>query len=428
MRSVGSEPAKRDPGRPGLAALPAELRSGSRNGQGRRRESSRTAGRAGPAPIEISRRVLGVLLLTALLALALLVVLAPGVLLVASGGLALALVLSFPVRALSRFMPRPLAVAATFLALVSSAILALVVLIPLLSDQLRNLLGAAPAAIGDASGVLRGLMGALAELGLLSGTPDEALNRAEGYVLERLQELAGELLGGLGGFISGAVGLGIGIFGALVVAAYLLLDERKIKAAYLKAVPARRRRDARDLWDAFGLSLSRYLGGLAFVMAIQGVLSGVALWLLGVPYSALLGSWVAMTAVVPFLGAVVGAIPALILASLVSPAAALGTAIAFLAIQTLEGNVLTPRIQGKAVNVHRILILLAVVGGGQVAGMVGVVLAVPALAAAKVLLDFLRPRLRVQHSDESVHDAASQALPHETSDLQSKDRSEEVSA
>jgi predicted PurR-regulated permease PerM len=250
MRCVDSELTGRYPQRDSPVALPSQPRSG--HAYTRRRNILRRAKGAGPTPIVLSRRDLGLLLLAALLALALLVVLAPGVILVASGGLALALVLSFPVRALSRFMSRPLAVAATFLVLISSTILAFVVLVPLLSDQLRILLGAAPTAIDNASRILRGLLGPLAELGLLSGTPNEALNQVEGYVLERLRRLAGGLL-----------------------------------------------------------------GGLALVMVIQGALSGVGLWVLGVPYAILLGAWVALTAIVPYVGAVVGAIPALITALLV---------------------------------------------------------------------------------------------------------------
>jgi predicted PurR-regulated permease PerM len=363
---------------------------------------------AGPTPIVISRRTLGLLLLAAQLALALLVVLAPSVIVVASGGLVMALVLSFPVRALSEFMPRPLAVATTFLVLISSTILALIVLVPLLLDQLRILLDAAPTVIESSGPILRDLLRPLSELGILSGTPEGALNQVEVYVLERLQVLTGGLLGGLGGFVSGVFDVGVGLLAALIIAAYLLLDERKIKAAYLRAVPSRRRRDARELWDAFGHSFSRYLGGLALVMVIQGALSGVGLWLLGVPYAVLFGAWVALTAIVPYVGAVVGAIPALITALLVSPTTALATALLFLAIQTLESNVLTPRVQGTAINVHPIFVLLAVIGGGQAAGLAGAVFAVPALAAVKVLYDFLRPRLRVERRDEFGANAISQ--------------------
>ena len=187
----------------------------------------------------------------------------------------------------------------------------------------------------------------------------------------------------------------MGILGALVVASYMLADARKIKAACLRLSPRRYRRDASELWDAFGFSLSRYISGLVLVMVVQGVISALALWILGVPYAAALGLWVALTAVVPLVGAWIGAVPGLLVSLAVSPATAAAVAVLFLIIQQIEGNVLTPRVMGGALRIHPVLILLSVIGGGQLAGPVGIVLAVPALAVGRVLLDFARPRLRV---------------------------------
>ena len=106
MRCADSEPTARNSPRDGPATIPLGLRSGLARGATyeRRRNTIRVAKDDGRTPIVLSRRTLGLLLLAALLALALLVVLAPGVNFVASGGLMLALVLSFPVRVLSEFM------------------------------------------------------------------------------------------------------------------------------------------------------------------------------------------------------------------------------------------------------------------------------------------------------------------------------------
>jgi predicted PurR-regulated permease PerM len=113
-----------------------------------------------------------------------------------------------------------------------------------------------------------------------------------------------------------------------------------------------------------------------------------------VPYSLLLGAWVAATALVPYLGAWIGAVPSVLVALSVSLTTALLTAGVFLAIQQLEGNVLTPRIQSRAVRVHPVLVFLSVIPGGQLAGIAGVIFAVPTLAVLPVLYDFFRPRLR----------------------------------
>jgi predicted PurR-regulated permease PerM len=180
------------------------------------------------------------------------------------------------------------------------------------------------------------------------------------------------------------------------VAVYLLANVRKLKAAYLRAAPKRYRSDARELWDAFAYSLTRYLSGLGLDMFAQGALSAVGLFLLGVPYALLLGTWVALTAVIPYLGAWLGAVPGVVVALTISPTKALLTALLFLAIQQLDGNVLQPAIQGRVLNLPSILVFLAVIAGGEIAGLLGVIFAVPTLAVLKVLFDFFRTRLETE--------------------------------
>lgn len=377
----------------GEMAIRKRVRVGSAEAVG---VTGRPASGRRPTPIRISRRVGYLLALAALVALVFVVWRAPSVLFVGVGGVALALVLSFPVRLLSRFVPRPVAILASFLVLALLAFVAVYVVVPLLVDQLAGLVMSAPRIAVDADHALRGLLVPLAERGLLPGTPEELLEGLVRDLSERARDLAEGMLGGLVGFVRGAFGLAIQLVAMLVIAAYLLTDVRKVEAAYLKAVPHRYRRDAGQLWDAFGLSLSRYLSGLAFVALVQGALSGVALYILHVPFAFLLGAWVALTAVVPLFGAWIGAVPGVVLAFFVNPTVGVVTVIVFLAIQQLEGNVLTPRVMGSALGVHPILVLLAVIGAGQLFGFAGVLLAVPALAILRVVFDFFRARLYVE--------------------------------
>lgn len=351
--------------------------------------------RGAPTPIVISRRARAVLLAVGAALLLLLVWRAPSVPSFLIGGVALALVLSFPVRLLSRVMRRGLAIALSFLGLL--AILALLVagLVPVLVEQLGALVEAAPRIAQQLDARLPSILEGLARRGLLPASPDRFVDSLQQDLLAGVQGFARRILGSLGGVVAGTLNTVIGLFGMVFIAAYLLADARGLQASVLRATPPRYRHDVRALSDAFGLTLSRYLGGLAISLAVQGALSAVALALLGVPYAMLLGAWVAVTALVPFLGAWLGAVPAVLLALTVSPTRALMTAGLFLVIQQLEGNFLTPRLQSQAVRVHPILVFLAVIAGGELAGIPGVVFAVPTLAVARVLYDFFRVRLRV---------------------------------
>lgn len=385
------------------------------------KKASRVEGRRGrtkppartPTPISLPPRLAAVLAIVGVLVLVFILYAAPLIPVVAFGGMALAIVLSYPVRALSRFMPRGLAILVTFLALVGLMALALVVLIPILIEQLSRLVAFTPAIAMTADQLLNDTLQWLDQRDLLGGArPEEFVGGVVEDIFARLRELTENLLSSLVGIISGAFSFGVMLFGIFFVAIYLLVDVRKVKAVYLRLAPHRYRHDARELWDAFGVSLSRYLGGLVFVVVIQGFIAGLALYLLGVQYALLLGVWVSVTAIIPYIGAFLGGIPAVILAAvLYQPAVilpgllpegglskAIVVIVVYTAIQQLEGNVLTPRIQGYALHVHPILVLFAVIAGGQIAGLAGVIFAVPTLAVLRVFFDFFRARVQITPS------------------------------
>ena len=368
-------------------------------GEGRE-EKSASGGHV--TPILISLRIWIGIVVVGFALFALLLYAAPTVPAVALGGVALAIVLSFPVRALSHIMPRGLAILLSVLAMLGLISLGFFFLVPLLIEQLSTLVRNTPRIANSANQLLLDVINALNERQLVPGSdPEEFGRRLVTDLFDRAQNLTENLLRSILGFIPRAFNFGVTLFGILFVAIYLLVDVRKVKAAFLRTAPAHYRHDARDLWEAFGESLSRYLGGLVFVVMIQGVLAAAALYLLGVRYAILLGVWVSFTAIIPYLGAFLGGIPAVIVALVFgspnfesSMTTAILTIVAYVLIQQLEGNFLTPRIQGQALHVHPILVLLAVIAGGELAGLAGVIFAVPTLAVFRVLFDFFRVRLR----------------------------------
>ena len=360
--------------------------------------------RIAPTLIPISSRVLAALVIFSLVVFAAFLYAAPTVVVVALGGVSLAVVLSYPVAALSRMMPRSLAILATFLSLAGLLVLAGIYLVPPLIEQLTALVASTPEIATGANRYLLDVLEPLEERNLLGGSsPEQFVSGLVNDLFDRLRALTENLLSGLVGFISSAFNIGVGLFGVLFVAVYLLADVRMVKAAYLRAAPVHYRRDVRELWEAFGESFSRYLGGLLFIIVIQGAFAGLALYFLGVPYAILLGAWVSVTAIIPYLGAFLGGIPAVVVALAFDSqtfdsrtTTALLVVAAYVLIQQLESNVLTPRVQGQALRVHPIIVLLAVIGGGELAGLAGVIFAVPALATMRVLLDFFRARVRMK--------------------------------
>jgi predicted PurR-regulated permease PerM len=348
---------------------------------------------ADPTPIRISKRTRTALILAGLVLLGLVVWYVPSVLSTLIGGFALALALSFPVRLFSRIMPRGLAILLTFLALAGLLVLAALYLVPLAGRQIASLADSLPSVANTAERYLRDGLNVLQDRGLLPSDAEQVASDVKDRLTDAAKSIGKNALGGALNVVVGTVGFAVTLFGAVFVGAYLLVDVRRFKAAFLSAAPHRYRRDTKALWDAFGYSLSKYLGGLVVVLLIQGAISAIGLFLLGVPYALALGALVSFAALIPYLGAWISAIPAVLVALTVSPTTAALTALLYLGIQQLEGNLLTPKIQGDTLRVHPILVFLAVIVGGGLAGIVGVVVAIPSLAVLRVLFDFFRVRL-----------------------------------
>lgn len=360
-------------------------------------------------PIYISKRSRNHLVAAAIAITLFVMWRASGILVVPFGGLAMTIVLSFPVRVLSRTMPRNLAVALSFF-LVLIILFALVLgLGPVIVAQLNSLIGAAPGFVQRISSWLPRLARTLGDRGLLFVTPDQFAARVEGAAASAAQNFTRYLLGQVVGLVTRTARILVTLFGVVFIAGYLLSDARRIHAAILRSTPHLYRHDVRDLWNAFGDTLSRYIAGLTLAVVIEGGLAGTALYFLGVPYAALIGVWVAICALIPFIGAWIGAVPAVLLAFSVSTTTAILTIALYLMIQLLDSNVLTPRIQGRAVHVHPVLIFLGVVAGGELGGLLGVIFTVPLLGVLRVLFDFFRARLRVSE----VFD---QSYAHQTND------------
>lgn len=311
------------------------------------------------------------------------------------GGTALALLLSFPLAWLERVIPRRFAIPVLLLSVLLLIALALFFLVPALAVQVSDLVDAAPAMAREVNQRLAGLFATLAERGLAPSDTDGVMQRFQQESVARLGSIAGNIASrGLLG-VQMAAGMFIGVLGALFIAVYLLVDAPKMRARLVSSTPEAYRGDVGDLWDAAGEQLSRYFASMITVAVIQAVVASAFLAALGVPYAIVLGTWIGATSTIPYIGTWFGGIPAIAVAALQSPVKGLAVFALFFLSTTVIGNAITPRIQGAAVNVHPVLVLLTVIAAGEWFGLLGMFLAVPALAIGRVLFDFLRLRVRI---------------------------------
>ncbi|NOU73308.1 AI-2E family transporter [Paenibacillus sp. LMG 31458] len=173
------------------------------------------------------------------------------------------------------------------------------------------------------------------------------------------------------------------------VAFYILKDFQIIEKTALAIVPKEHRKKTIKLLIDIDTALGNYIRGQLLVCLIIGVLAYLGYWLIGMQYALLLASVVAVFNIIPYLGPFFGAAPAIIMASTVSLKMLLFVALVNLAVQILEGNVISPQVVGRTLHMHPLFIIFALLVGGEVAGIVGLILAVPFFAVMKVIIQHI---------------------------------------
>ena len=188
---------------------------------------------------------------------------------------------------------------------------------------------------------------------------------------------------------------------ALIATIYLTVQPYPVIDGFVALFPARRRGRVRRVLGEVYRAVQRWLLGQLVAMAFIGGSSAVALWMLGIPFALLLGLFGGLVSFVPYLGAVVSAIPPVLLALVSDPVLALGVILAYVVIQQIESQVIQPVVMSKAVALHPAVVLFAIVVMGTLFGIAGLLLAVPLMATLQVLVQ----ELWVKRMDEAGDDS-----------------------
>jgi predicted PurR-regulated permease PerM len=201
--------------------------------------------------------------------------------------------------------------------------------------------------------------------------------------------LVRRLTGGILGLFSSLVFAVAGVVVAIFLGIYLAADPGPVVGWVVRLFPSSQRSRAREILAESRSALLSWLLGRLLSMAIIAVLSTVALYFIGIPAPVLLGLFAGLVAFVPYIGPIISVIPPALLGLLGEPIHALYVIVAYIVIQQIESNVLTPLIMQKVASVHPAVVIAAVTLLGTVFGFLGALLALPIAVVAAVLVEEL---------------------------------------
>lgn len=268
--------------------------------------------------------------------------------------------------------------------------LALVLIIPVLIDQVQKVIANAPQFVEWVRGLVATRLPGLSDADSpLRGALDNLRQRADEWSVSVIQGLWSSGVA-LVDFIALAVV-------TPVVAFYLLYDWDRMVAAIDDHLPRQHRDTIRDLMRQLDQTLAGFVRGQLTVCAILGIFYAVALSVIGLQFGLLIGAFAGLISFVPYVGAILGGLLSIGIAAaqfwgqwtLVAAVFAV-----FAAGQAVEGNFLTPKLVGDRVGLHPVWLIFALAAFGSVFGFVGLLVAVPAAAGIGVFGRFLLGRYR----------------------------------
>ena len=266
-------------------------------------------------------------------------------------------------------------------------------LAPIVTDQAQQLAQDLPTFLSSVQGQAEGLQIALGLETDFSLDPQQLLDSARNFLS--------------GGALSTFVSVGAGVanvlsFGAVILVAtiFAVAQPAPLVNGFVALFPASRRERAREILGELYRTIQRWFLGQLTSMTLIGVLFTVTLFLIGIPFALLLGILSGLLAFIPFIGPAISVIPPILLALADDPIKALWVILAYFAIQAIEGNVIQPVVMSRAVSLHPLVIVFALLTMGTLFGFVGVLLAIPLIAVLQVLVH----ELWVKRMDEKGTD------------------------
>ncbi|MBS4023192.1 MAG: AI-2E family transporter [Dethiobacter sp.] len=166
---------------------------------------------------------------------------------------------------------------------------------------------------------------------------------------------------------------------------YLLRDETSLKRSALLLFPKKYRRWIAKVGSEMDHTLGAYFRGMLLICFLVGLLTYVGLLLLGVDFALILGMIAGVTNIIPYFGPLIGAVPAVLIAVLHSPALALKVIIVITVVQQLESQLIAPQILGRSLGLHPLIVIFALIVGGRLFGLFGLIFAVPFTAMLRIL-------------------------------------------
>ncbi len=294
-------------------------------------------------------------------------------------------------------LPRIAAILVIYVGFAGLLVLAIGSFVPAVTKQATDLANNLPVFAHDTTEFFNNLVKS-SEFKSFRDEQSEFIDTVQQRLIEYANTLPTTLTNGLKGFFGMVTNIAIILVTVPFLLFYMFKDGHKFPKAVSKFFPSDYREEGLKILKETGETLSAYIQGQVMVALAVGILAFIGYLIIDLPYALIMALIVAFTNIIPYVGPIIGGTPAVLVAFFDSPTKALLVIVVILVAQQIEGNFLSPMILGKSLDTHPATIIIILLAAGNLAGVLGMVLAVPTYAVSKVivlnLVRFLKARRR----------------------------------
>lgn len=295
----------------------------------------------------------------------------------------------------SRGFPRLLGVLLLYLSLFGLVIFVLSLVVPYMADELSQLSVTLPKVVERFSTTLETVQKGSPQYFDFVSEIQNILDTFSVFLQQSSQSVISLIISVFGGVMS--------FVAVIIIAFYLSVMKRGIESFIESVMPAEQEAYVMDLWRRSEVMVGRWIQGQMLLALIVGLAVYVGLSFMGIKFALLLGILAMAFEVVPMVGPVFAAIPAVFLAFLQDPGMGLWAILFYVVVQQLENNVLVPIVLGKTTGLNPVVVIMALLIGNQLAGIPGMFLSVPvATIIVEILEDLAKQKEEVKHNGQSA--------------------------
>ncbi|WP_078393502.1 AI-2E family transporter [Shouchella patagoniensis] len=299
------------------------------------------------------------------------------------------------VNILSKKIHRGISILIVFLVLIGLATAGILYIGPIIQNQIMTFVNNVPRYANTMQEFFMNLQEQQAFQNLLEFT-NFSLNDLSSTITENLEGYIESIIDSIGSFIGAVANIVIVAVIIPFVLFYMLKDGKKAPMMVINQFPAREQEEGNRVLTDLDNALSGYIQGQILVSACVGILCLIFYLIIGLDYALILALVALFTNVIPFIGPWIGTAPAVVVALFDSPFLALAVILGVVIIQQVESNVLSPQIMGRQLSVHPLTIIFVLLVASQLAGFIGILLAVPTYAVGKVIVQHTYRLIRIR--------------------------------